>query len=153
LSHLNPNGDQKCLLTRDFSSVLTAKQVLSERIDLDKDYYHCTRQIDHNCKEPYISEEELERSLLKLINFMYIAHPQELVLTDKIQKGLEEFKRMREALFLQQDINPNSKVWDIRDYSKYILANKNAEEKRELFNLFQFPLFIQNSTITSLRAH
>ncbi|KKT58595.1 MAG: hypothetical protein UX91_C0006G0132 [Candidatus Amesbacteria bacterium GW2011_GWB1_47_19] len=84
---------------------------------------------------------------------MYIAHPQELVLTDKIQKGLEEFKRMREALFLQQDINPNSKVWDIRDYSKYILANKNAEEKRELFNLFQFPLFIQNSTITSLRAH
>ena len=116
-------------------------------------YYHCTRQIDHNCKEPYISEEELERSLLKLINFMYIAHPQELVLTDKIQKGLVEFKRMREALFLQQDINPNSKVWDIRDYSKYILANKNAEEKRELFNLFQFPLFIQNSTITSLRAH
>ena len=116
-------------------------------------YYHCSRQIDHSCKEPYVSEDELERSLLKLINFMYIAHSHELILTDKIQAGLEEFKKMREAIFLQQDINPNSKVWDIRDYARYVLTNKNTEEKRELFNLFSFPLFIQNSNITSLRAH
>jgi len=81
-----------------------------------------------------------------------MAHPQELVLTDKIQEGIEEFKKMREALFLQQDINPNSKVWDIRDYARYVLTNKNTEEKRELFNLFKSPLFIQNSNITSLRA-
>ena len=116
-------------------------------------YYHCTKQVDNSCKEPYISEDELERSLLKLINFMYIAHPQELFLTDKIQEGLEEFENMREALFLQQDINPNSKIWDIRDYAKYVLSNKNAEEKRELFKLFNFPLFVQNGNITSLRAH
>jgi len=116
-------------------------------------YYHCTRQIDHNCKEPYISEEELERSLLKLINFMYVAHPDELIITSKIQTGLEKFKRMREALFLQQDINPNSKVWDIRDYARYVLSGDNKEEKRELFNLFNFPLFLQNGNITSLRAH
>jgi hypothetical protein len=77
----------------------------------------------------------------------------ELVLTDKTQEGIEEFKKMREAIFLQQDINPNTKVWDIRDYSRYVLTNKNMEEKRELFNLFKFPLFLQNSTITSLRAH
>lgn len=116
-------------------------------------YYHCSRQVDHDCKEPYVSEEKLERSLLKLINFMYIAHRQELILTDKIQEGLEEFKSMREAILLQQDINPNSRAWDIRDYARYVLANKNAEEKRELFNLFDFPLFIQNRNITSLRAH
>ena len=116
-------------------------------------YYHCSRQIDHNCKEPYVSEEELERSLLRFINFMYIAHPGELVLNEKTQEGVEEFKKMREAIFLQQDINPNTRVWDIRDYSRYVLTNKNMEEKRELFNLFKFPLFLQNSIITSLRAH
>lgn len=116
-------------------------------------YYHCSRQINHDCREPYLSEEELEKSLFKLINFMYIAHPDELILTDKIQEGLTEFKNMREAIFLQQDINPNSKVWDIRDYARYVLSNKGIEEKRELFNLFNFPLFVQNSNITSLRAH
>ena len=84
---------------------------------------------------------------------MYIAHSHELILTEKIQEGLEECKKMREAIVLQQDINPNSKVWDIRDYARYVLTNKNAEEKRELFNLFNFPLFVQNSNITSLRAH
>jgi DNA invertase Pin-like site-specific DNA recombinase len=116
-------------------------------------YYHCSRQIDPDCKEPYISEEELERSLLRFINFMYIAHPGELVLTDNIQEGIEEFKKMREAIFLQQDINPNTKVWDIRDYSRYVLTNKDIKEKRELFNLFKFPLFLQKCMITSLRAH
>lgn len=116
-------------------------------------YYHCSRQINHDCKEPYVSEEQLERSLLKFINFMYIAHPHELILTDKIQEGLNEFKRMREALFLQQDINPNSKIWDIRDFARYVLTNKSVEEKRELFNMVDFPLYIQNCNITSLRAH
>ena len=116
-------------------------------------YYHCSRQVDHDCKEPYVSEEKLAKSLLKLINFMYIAHRHELILTDKIQEGLEEFKNMREAIFLQQDINPNSRVWDIRDYARYVLTNKNTEEKRELFNLFDFPLFIQNRNVTWLRAH
>lgn len=84
---------------------------------------------------------------------MYIAHPHELILTEKIQKGLEEFRKMREAIFLQQNINPNSKIWDIRDYARYVLTNKSVEEKRELFNIVGFPLYVQNSNITSLRAH
>ena len=84
---------------------------------------------------------------------MYIAHLHELILTDKIQEGLNEFKRMREALFLQQDINPNSKVWDVRDYARYVLTNKSVEDKRELFTMVDFPLYVQNSNITSLRAH
>lgn len=116
-------------------------------------YYHCARKINDNCHEPYISEEELERSLLRLINFMYIAHHDELVLTDRIQESMETFKKVREGMLLQQDINPNSRVWDIRDYARYVLTNKSSEEKRGLFNLFSFPLFIQNRNITSLRAH
>ena len=116
-------------------------------------YYHCARNIDFDCTEPYISEPDLERSLLRFINFMYIAHPKELVVTEKVQKGMEIFSKMREALFLQQNINPNSALWDIRDFARYVLTNKSTEDKRELFNLFKFPLFIQNKTITSLRAH
>lgn len=116
-------------------------------------YYHCSRSIDHTCKEPYISEQDLERSLLKLINFMYIAHPHELVLNEKIRQGIEAFKMNRESILLQQDIDPDSKVWDIRDYTKYVLLNTNIEEKRALFTLFNFPLFLQNGNITSLRAH
>lgn len=116
-------------------------------------YYHCARKINDNCHEPYISEEELERSLLRLINFMYIAHHDELVLNDKIQESIGTFKKVREGMLLQQDINPNSRVWDIRDYARYVLTNKSSEEKRGLFNLFRFPLFIQNRNITSLRGH
>ena len=116
-------------------------------------YYHCSRQVDRNCKEPYASEEELEKSLLKFINFMYIAHPHDLVLTGKIREGLDEFRRMRETILLNEDIDPEETPWDIRDYAKYVIESKNMEEKRELFNLFKFPLFLKNRNITSLRAH
>lgn len=116
-------------------------------------YYHCARNMSFNCPEPYISENLLERSLLKLINFMYIAHRHELVLTGKIQENIESYKKTREIMLLQQNINPNSTPWDIRDYAKYVVLNGDLNAKRELFNLFKFPLFLQNRNITSLRAH
>ncbi|HNP89223.1 MAG: hypothetical protein BWY24_00778 [Microgenomates group bacterium ADurb.Bin219] len=82
---------------------------------------------------------------------MYIAHPHDLVLTEKIRGGLNEFKRMRETILLNEDIDPEETPWDIRDYD--VIESKNMEEKRELFNLFKFPLFLKNGNITSLRAH
>jgi len=84
---------------------------------------------------------------------MYIAHPHDLVLTEKIRGGLDEFKRMRETILLNENIDPDETPWDIRDYAKYVIESKNMEEKRELFNLFKFPLFLKNGNITSLRAH
>jgi len=116
-------------------------------------YYHCSRQKDRSCKEPYVTEKKLEESLLRFINFMYINHPKKINLTEKIQKGMEDFRKLREEILLQQNINPNSQIWDIRDYAKHILSNGNSEMKRELFNLFDYQFYLQNRQITTLRAH
>jgi hypothetical protein len=116
-------------------------------------YYHCSRQKDYDCKEPYITEKGLEKSLLKFINFMFIAHPKKIKITEQIQEGMEHFKQMREDILLHQNINPNSQLWDIRDYAKHVLSNGDPKMKRELFNLFDYQFYLQNRQITTLRAH
>ncbi|MBN1168973.1 recombinase family protein [Candidatus Woesebacteria bacterium] len=116
-------------------------------------YYHCSRQKDFNCQEPYVTEKGLEKSLLKFINFVYIAHPKNIKLTEGVQEGLEHFGKVREDLLLHQNINPKSQVWDIRDYAEYVLSNGDAKKKRELFDMFDYQFYLQNKNITTLRAH
>jgi len=116
-------------------------------------YYHCSRQKDYDCQEPYITEKGLEKSLLKFINFMFIAHPKKIRITKQIQEGMEHFKQIREDILLHQDINPNSQLWDIRDFAQHVLSNGDPKMKRELFNMFDYQFYLQNRQITTLRAH
>lgn len=116
-------------------------------------YYHCSRQKNYDCQEPYITEKKLEEGLLRFLNFVYINHPKKIKLTEKLQEGMENFRKLREEILLQQDINPNSQLWDIRDYAKYVLANGDPKMKRELFSMFSYQFYLQNRMITTLRAH
>lgn len=116
-------------------------------------YYHCSRKRDYECKEGYITQEKLEKQMLRFINFMYIAHINKFDLSENVRKGMEEYKKMRDEVLIRQDINPNSKPWDIRDYAQHIFYNGNSQQRRELFQLFEYQLYIQNRMVTTLRAH
>jgi hypothetical protein len=70
-----------------------------------------------------------------------------------LSKEPKKFGEVREEVLLRQDINPKSKVWDIRDYTKHVLSNGDSEMKRELFNMFEYQFYLQNKEITTLRAH
>ena len=39
-------------------------------------YSHCTKQINYEGPETYVSEDELTKAILRYINFMEMAHPQ-----------------------------------------------------------------------------
>ena len=116
-------------------------------------YYHCSRQKDFNCDEPFVTEKGLEKGLFKFINFVYINHPGNINLTEKIRNGMKSFEKMREEILMQQDINPKSKFWDLRDYAKQVLSNGDSDMKRELFNMFDYQFYLQNRQVTTLRAH
>lgn len=116
-------------------------------------YYHCSRQKDYDCKEPYVTEKKLEESLYRFINFMYIGRPKQINLTKEIRQDMENYRKTREDILLNQDIDPNTQVWDIRDYTKHILANGDTIKKRELFKMFDYQFYLQNRRITTLRAH
>jgi len=116
-------------------------------------YYHCTRQKDRSCTEPYVSVEDLEKSLIRFIDFVYINHPNKITYTEKLQASIQKHKELRDEVLIQQNISPNSKVWDIRDYTRYVMRYGKPEMKRELFKMFDYDFYLKNKQITTLRAH
>ena len=112
-------------------------------------YYHCSRQKDYNCPEPYVPEDKLVKELLRYINFTIIAHPQLVKLTSQVKCYMEEYKKLRENILLQQDIDPDQKPMDVFEYAKYALRSGPIQEKREIVKAFGRRLYIHNQFISS----
>ena len=74
-------------------------------------YYHCARQLK-SCPEPYIAEDKLIKQILRYINFMNIAHPNYLKLTEVLKTSVSTYQSIREEILYEQDISPNSKPLD-----------------------------------------
>lgn len=111
-------------------------------------YYHCTRQLNM-CPEPYISEEKLIKQILRYINFMNIAHPNFLKLTETLKISVASYTSIREEILYEQDISPNSRPLDPVNFARYILTSGTLQEKRDLVVALDRQLFIKNGFITS----
>ncbi len=114
-------------------------------------YYHCSRQIDYDCPEDYTSEEGLAKAFFRFINFTYMAHPQVINLTPEIREGISEYKKVRDDVLLRQDINPDEKTMDVRDYARHVLSNGDVERKRQLIQLFSEQLYLHDRKVVSSR--
>jgi hypothetical protein len=108
---------------------------------------------DPTCKEPFLSEEELVKSLLQFINFMNMAHPQTVKLTPKLKIGMESYNQIREETLIRQNISPNGNELTFLEYAQYILRSGTNEEKIELTKVFGKQLYVHNKEIcgSSLR--
>lgn len=114
-------------------------------------YYHCTKRKDETCPEPYLTEEKLIKSLNQYIHFLFMIQPQKIRYTERLKMSIEKYKEVRETILLTQDINPDEKQVDFRDYAKHIFKNGTIEEKREIVKAVSGSemLFIHNENITS----
>lgn len=111
-------------------------------------YYHCARQMN-KCPEPYISEEKLVKQILRYINFMNMAHPKHLNLTDKLKDSIESYMKIREEVLYEQEINPNCSPLNKIEFSKYIFRSGTIEEKRNLVQALGEALYIKNKFIAT----
>lgn len=112
-------------------------------------YYHCTKQKDYDCPEPYVSEDKLVKEIIRFINFMEIAHPQIFKVSEKLKRGMTNYKEIRDQILLQQDVDPDLKPLTITEYSKHCLVNGTPQEKRDVILSLDRQLYIHDRTITS----
>lgn len=112
-------------------------------------YYHCARQLNM-CPEPYISEDKLIKQILRYINFMNIAHPNFLKLTEILKSSVASYMSIREEILYEQDINPNSRPLDPVNFARYILMSGTIQEKRDLIIALDKQLYIKNKFLTSI---
>jgi len=111
-------------------------------------YYHCSRQLNH-CPEPYISEEKLIKQILRYINFMNIAHPKHLKLTEVLKNSISSYRSVREEILYEQDINPEDALLDPVSFARYILTSGTIQEKRDLVLALGKQIYIKNKFIGS----
>ncbi len=112
-------------------------------------YYHCTRQKNYECPEPYVSEDKLIKELLRYIQFTRTAHPQMVKPTEKLEEYIAEYEKVRKVILLNQDIDPDYRPLDIYEYSKYALRNGEVEEKREIIKALGGPLYVHQQFVCS----
>lgn len=114
-------------------------------------YYHCSKRKDETCKEPYLTEEKLIKSLNQYIHFLYMIQPQKIRYSERLRICMENYKQARDSILLTRDINPDEKPTDFREYTKHVFKNGTVDEKREIVKAVSGKdlLFIHNENITS----
>lgn len=112
-------------------------------------YYHCTRQKNYECPEPYVSEDKLIKELLRYIQFTRTAHPQMVKPTEKLEEYIAEYEKVRKVILLNQNIDPDYTPLDIYEYSKYALRSGEIEEKREIIKALGGLLYIHQQFVCS----
>ena len=110
-------------------------------------YYHCGKIKDPNCKEQFVSEEDLVRSLTRFINFMATTHSQTVILSAGLKFGMENYNKIREEALIQQNINLKGKTLSFTEYAKHILRNGTNEERKEVAMAFGKQLYIHNKEV------
>lgn len=119
-------------------------------------YYHCTKSVDYDCDEPYITEQELISQLLaQLPNIKF----NKIKITKTIKAEIERFNRLRSEVLHQEYLSGNlaeiemSAVKDdddvmARDYLEHMLKTGSPEDRQEAIGLIKSKFVLNNRKIS-----
>jgi site-specific DNA recombinase len=110
-------------------------------------YYHCVKDIDSKCQEPYIREEELLEQIILIVDKIEF---KDKAVLDKIKQEVKKFNEMTMAISGDSNsgkIQIKEKTTDIKAYIKYVLRSEKIEEKREILDNLSSKLILKGKRI------
>jgi site-specific DNA recombinase len=116
-------------------SQITGEEKFKKRVDGTSNrhvYYHCTRQVDYDCKEPYITQEALQQQLLAIITKLNVGDVQ---VSEKLRYSLKEYQDMTKELAMNgkhQDMRTQTELF--HRYASYLINTGSEKQKAEFFN-------------------
>ncbi len=133
-------------------SLITGEEKFKKLVDGKRNrivYYHCTRQVDYSCKEPYIRQEALEEQMLIIISALNI---NDVHVTERLRYNLREYMNMTKSLVTQgngADVRTQTEL--LRSYSRYLIESGNEKQKAEFLKNLKLPLML-NSRKLKIKA-
>lgn len=118
-------------------SSLVGEQKLRKRKDgtaREHIYYHCSRQVNHNCKELFAKESDIINQLYEMRRELM---PEIEILEPGLRRAIEKTGDMYEVAFEQ--------AFDI--YTKYVLYKGTKHEQTQLIRNIGKPLTLRNRKI------
>lgn len=114
-------------------------------------YYHCTRHVDTNCREPYIKEEELLNQIVEMADKLEF---KDNAIYKRIKEEIKRFNMMASAIS-GGDTKGKSKIKekgaDIKAYVKYVLEHGKIEEKREILGNLSSKLILEDKKLLLIK--
>jgi len=105
-------------------------------------YYHCSRQVDRNCKEPYAKESVIADQLSSMCNEL-ITDIQVVELN--LRKAMDKFARMMAITHTDKDQKTM-----IGAYIKYVLKNGTTYEKTRLIRNLDIKLALHDRKLIKI---
>lgn len=110
-------------------------------------YYHCSRYVDFDCREPYVNEDELQKQFIRLIDEL---DETQITISEKLRGSLLAYQKIIFGILKQEDIEIQDKTQGLKGYAKYALKEGTTKEKSELIKGLKIPLILMNGSVQSL---
>lgn len=118
-------------------------------------YYHCTRSIDYDCDEPYITEDDLIQQLIAQIDNIKI---DENYLTNQLKVEIEKFHSLRSQVLHQEFLAGNLNQFDYpqedpltkdmaKDYLLHVLKAGSSEERIKILSAIKTRFILHNKEL------
>lgn len=149
------NGSKEFSFTRLFScGSCNAGITAEEKVKRLKDgtvkryvYYHCTRQVDRNCKETFLREEALIEQLIQLVDKLDI---DEMGTTEIVKEEMEKLQKLL-SVVSKLDSNQQKAIIipkiDVKACARMILENGSKEEKRRFLGQLKSKVVLRDGKL------
>lgn len=118
-------------------------------------YYHCSRSIDYQCSEPYITEEDLIKQLMAHIDELKL---NEIELAHQLKKDIDRFHRLRTEVLNEEFISGNLKEIDydafnhidknmVKEYLVHTLKVGTVEERQQVLSAIKTKFTLHNKRL------
>ncbi len=105
-------------------------------------YYHCSRQVDHSCREPFVREQDIAYELTLMCNELITELAQ---LEPGLQQAIEKFNKIMRVA--DENFSP-TKI--IGSYVKYVLAEGTKFEKTRLIRNLDIRLALNDRKLVKI---
>lgn len=115
-------------------------------------YYHCTRTVDYDCEEPYITEQDLIDQLLALLPEIKLNSNK---ITKQIRENIERFHKLRSEVLHQEYLSGNLEELELstvktsdaemaKTYFEHILKTGSVEDRQAIIKCIETKLVLKN---------
>lgn len=111
-------------------------------------YYHCSKYVNFDCREPYVSEEELCKQLIRLIDEL---DESQITISEKLQGSLLAYQKVISGILRQEDIEIQEKTQGLKGYAKYALKEGTTKEKAELVKGLKIQLVLKGGQVQRIQ--
>ncbi|MBD3250011.1 MAG: hypothetical protein GF381_00325 [Candidatus Pacebacteria bacterium] len=120
-------------------------------------YYHCSRMVDYDCDEPYLTEDDLIKQLIAFLNADKIKINKRKI-AKKLEQEIERFHKLRSQVLKQEYLSGNlddieNSAVDSTDknmaknYLKHVLKTGSAEDRRQALSMVETRFVLNNKEL------